>query len=142
VLTSVDVLAERRERRQGLKQNQTKKDEQDYELSRMDTGTRTRTADCIKRANGVVHAHTNAQKFKRENPTEAYKDVKSKVAGNMKSINKQKRREVAKDQSPEPYFDQTDDVRPKAKGKKTTAGKKATLPKNSRESKQMQSIRD
>ena len=42
----------------------------------------------IRHVNEEVHKHTDAQKFKREHPEVAYKNVKSKVAGNIKSIGK------------------------------------------------------
>lgn len=40
-----------------------------------------------------VSKHADIQKFKRENPDEAYKHVKSKIGGNMKSISKAQKRE-------------------------------------------------
>lgn len=46
----------------------------------------------IKSALCEVHKHSDAQKFKREHPEEAYKNVKSKIAGNHKSIGKAQKR--------------------------------------------------
>jgi len=42
----------------------------------------------IRKALAEVARHTDLQRFKRENPEAVYKKVKSKIAGNMKSIAK------------------------------------------------------
>ena len=50
----------------------------------------------IKSALAEVAKHTETQRFKRENPEAAYKNVKSRIAMNMKSIIKAKSREHQK----------------------------------------------
>ena len=57
-------------------------------LQRKNTIQRKHEADVIRHVNEEVHKYSDAQKFKREHPEVAYKNVKSKVAGNMKSISK------------------------------------------------------
>jgi hypothetical protein len=55
----------------------------------------------IRSALAEVSKHTESQRFKRENPDKAYKHVKSKLAGNMKSIEKAKKREKQKKEAEE-----------------------------------------
>lgn len=50
----------------------------------------------MRSALAEVSKHAESQKFKRENPDLAYKHVKSKLAGNMKSIEKAKKRDKQK----------------------------------------------
>ena len=47
----------------------------------------------MRSALAEVAKHSETLKFKRENPDSAYKNVKSKLAGNFKSIEKAKKRE-------------------------------------------------
>jgi hypothetical protein len=47
-----------------------------------------RSIDAIRKASSVVKQYSEEQKQKRENPIATYQNVKSKIAGNMKSITK------------------------------------------------------
>lgn len=47
----------------------------------------------MRSALAEVAKHSDNQKFKREHPDSAYKNVKSKLAGNIKSIEKAKKRD-------------------------------------------------
>ena len=47
-----------------------------------------RSIEVIRKASSVVKQYSEEQKQKRENSIATYKDVKSKIAGNMKSISK------------------------------------------------------
>jgi hypothetical protein len=62
-------------------------------LQRKNTLQRDNEAAIMRSALAEVSKHAESQKFKRENPDIAYKHVKSKLAGNMKSIEKAKKRD-------------------------------------------------
>ena len=76
----------------------------------------------MHKAVAEVKQYADEQKFKRENPSAALKNVKSKVAGNMKSIEKAKKREKLKREA---ELDSPDNLSPMSKSLKFVMEQKA-----------------